>query len=355
LNQLTSYFKNRFENLVLSEDGTVKIYTDIKEENEAVKFGVGLYNRSESAVLKLMGKDVLEFLQRITTNDVLKLEPFHYVSTLFTNEKGRLIDRTSLIRLEDEFFLIGSKFNDAMLTRWIDKYIITEDVEWENYTNKSLILDIIGPQAESYLTLICGKDVDELDNNKLHKVSIDDTTAYLLKKKASNGELIYWLFSRIENSEVLLNYLLDHKSVFDFAMVGEDSFDRFRVINKVLKGGKEITDQFNPHEAGLINEVSFTKGCYIGQEVISRLDTYEKVQKELRKFEINSNDLNLPYELYSESNELLGIITTLSKNFKQDKIEGLGYFKIKYTSNKVELEIPQSKNDKGKLKIRFLD
>ncbi len=355
MNQLISYFKNKFENLVLSENGTVKIYTDIKEENNAVKFGVGIYNRSESAVLKLTGKDVLDFLQRITTNDVIKLEPYHYISTLFTNEKGRLIDRTSLIRLEEEFFLIGSKFNDAMLTRWIDKYIITEDVKCENFTNKFLILDIIGPQAESYLTLICGKDVDELDNNKLHKVSIDETTAYLLKKKASNGELIYWLFSLIENSEVLLNYLLSHKSVFDFAMVGEDSFDRFRVINKVTKGGKEITDQFNPYEANLINDVSFTKGCYIGQEVIARLDTYDKVQKKLRKFEINSNDLNLPYELYSEDNELVGIITTLSKNIEQDKIEGLGYFTLKQILNNVELIIPQKENDNKKLKIRFLD
>ena len=75
--------------MVLSEDGTVKVFTDIKEENNAVKFGVGIYNRSESAVLKLTGKDVLDFLQRITTNNVINLEPHHYVSTLFTNEKGR--------------------------------------------------------------------------------------------------------------------------------------------------------------------------------------------------------------------------------------------------------------------------
>ncbi|MCB0753295.1 MAG: hypothetical protein KDC52_17625, partial [Ignavibacteriae bacterium] len=162
MDSVKSYFKNKFENITFSEDGTVKIYSTVDQENNSVQYGVGIYNRSESAVIKLSGKDVLNFLQRITTNDVSKLEPFHYVTTLFTNEKGRLIDRTALIKFEDDYFLVGSKFNDAVLARWIDKYVITEDVKIENYTNKFLILDIIGPQAESYLTLICGKDVDEL-------------------------------------------------------------------------------------------------------------------------------------------------------------------------------------------------
>ncbi len=355
MSQIYSYFKNKLTDLVFANDGTIKIYSSYQIENEAIKYGVGIYNRSESAVLKLSGKDVLDFLQRISTNNVINLEPYHYISTLFTNEKGRLIDRTALIKLEDEYFLVGSKFNDSMLTRWIDKYIITEDVKFENFTNRFLILDIIGPQAESYLTLICGKEVDGLDNNRLHKVTIDFSTAYLLKKKAHSGEIIYWLITEIENSVKLLDYLLNHKSVFDLEMIGEDVFDRYRVINKVPKGGREISDKYNPHEANLSKEISFTKGCYIGQEVIARLETYDKVQKHLKKFVINSNNINLPAELLNAEKEVACTITTLTKNLEQNKFEGLGYFGKSAIEKNSEMELTLNGNLDQKFIVRLLD
>ncbi|MCB0748516.1 MAG: hypothetical protein KDC90_13730, partial [Ignavibacteriae bacterium] len=241
------------------------------------------------------------------------------------------------------------------LARWIDKYVITEDVKIENYTNKFLILDIIGPQAESYLTLICGKDVDELTDNKLHKVFIEETPAHLLKKKALSGESLYWLVSEVENSEILLDYLLSHKSVFDLEMIGEDSFDRYRVINKVLKFGKEISDNYNPHEANLLDDVSFKKGCYIGQEVIARLDTYDKVQKYLKRFVINNNDLILPAELFSTEKELVTIITTLTKNHENNEFEGLGYFKKSFIEKSKEFELSPKDKLNQKYKIRLLD
>ena len=162
MNNILKYFQDIFPELVIVDD-IIEKYTSYDEESNSVKYGVGIYNRSESAVLKLTGNDVLDFLQRISTNDVVNLDPYHYVITLFTNEKGRLIDRTVLLRIEERFYLIGSKRNDAALFRWLDRYIITEDVKIENLTNDYLILDVIGPQAESYLTLICGKEVDDLD------------------------------------------------------------------------------------------------------------------------------------------------------------------------------------------------
>ena len=150
MNSVVKYFETNFESIELNENNLVDSYSTLEKEINSVKYGVGIYNRSESAVIYLTGNDVLDFLNRISTNNVKELAPYHYISTLFINDKGRLIDRTALIRLEDEFYLVGSKNNDAVLSRWIDKYIITEDVKSENKTNQFLILDVIGPQAESY-------------------------------------------------------------------------------------------------------------------------------------------------------------------------------------------------------------
>lgn len=331
MDKVLEYFKYKYESLSLDKDNIVQSYSSVMEEINLVKYGVGIYNRSESAVIRLSGKDVLDFLQRISTNDVLTLESFHYITTLFTNEKGRLIDRTALVKFEEDYFLVGGKKNDAVLERWINKYIITEDVKNENYTGKYLILDIIGPQAEAYLTLICGKDVDDLDNNKLHKIDIENTQAYLLKRKAGSGEDLYWLICEIEFAQGIFEYLLSHKSVFDLSMVGENAFDYYRVINKVPKNPNEINDNFNPHEVGLINEVSFKKGCYIGQEVIARLETYDKVQKKIKKVRINeANNIEVPFELYDNNGLEIGVLTTLIKSNENNYYEGLAFIRNAY-------------------------
>jgi folate-binding protein YgfZ len=356
LTNIVKYFEANFSNLKLNKDNLIEVYTDIIEEINSVKYGVGIYNRSESAVIYLKGKDVLNFLHRISTNNIKDLAPYHYVSTLFTNDKGRLIDRAALISLENEFYLVGSKYNDAALYRWINKYIITEDVQSENKTGQYLILDVVGPQAESYLTLICGKEVDDLDNNKLHKIDIDGSTAYLLKKNTGTGETLYWVISDILFTERIMVYLLSHKSVFDLSMIGEYAFDFYRVLNKVPKNPNEINDNFNPHETGLINEVSFNKGCYIGQEVIARLDTYDKVQKSLKKVQVEGIDnLKLPAELYNNSKELVGIITTIVKSDLNNHYEGLAIIRNAFNQTNEHIENLQIDSENNFIKLKVLD
>ncbi|MDX1701538.1 MAG: hypothetical protein R3250_13015 [Melioribacteraceae bacterium] len=345
MSSILKYFQDIYPELIINND-IIDKYSNYDEEINSVKYGVGIYNRSESAVLKLTGNDVLDFLQRISTNDVNNLEQFHYVITLFTNEKGRLIDRTVLLRVEERFYLIGSKRNDAALYRWLNRYIITEDVKVENLTNDYLILDIIGPQAESYLTLICGKEVDNLDNNQLHEIGINDTKSYLLKKRASSGEDLYWIIAKMSDAKILLDYLLSHRSVFDLSMVGEKAFDYYRTINLIPKFPNEINDSFNPHETGLINEVSTTKGCYIGQEVVARLDTYDKVQKNLRKVEVEGiKSSDLPIEFYEKNDELIGILTTCIESKVNSHIEGLAFIKRSYENKKELSGVKSSSGD----------
>ncbi len=355
MNKVIKYFQDKFDTLSVDDSDIVQVYSSVKEEDKSVKYGVGLYNRTESAVLHLQGKDVVEFLQRISTNDVINLESYHYITTLFTNEKGRLIDRTILVRIDDEYFLIGSKKNGLALNRWVSKFIITEDVQVDNRIGEYLILDIIGPQAESYLTLICGEEVDDLDDNKLNEVEIDNTRSYLLKKSAPNGENLYWLISEIRFAEKLFDYLLSHTSVFDLSMVGEQAFDYYRVLNKVPKYPNEINDSFNPHEAGLINEVSFSKGCYIGQEVVARLNTYDKVHKNLRRVRIDSEEeISVPIKLYDSNKDSLAILTTLTKSLENNHYEGLA-FVYKNFSEEKKIDGVKAEGISNELKIKILD
>ncbi|MEE9431621.1 MAG: hypothetical protein V3V16_11305 [Melioribacteraceae bacterium] len=331
MKEVKKYFEETFSQLEFSDDELVNTYTTLEEELNIINYGVGLHNRSHHNIIKLNGKDVLDLLQRISTNDVIGLEDFHYVNTLFTNDKGRLIDRTTLIKFAEDFFLVTSFDNDNRLLSWLNKYIITEDVKLENESGKYMLLEVLGPQAESYLTLICGKDVDELDHNKIHRVDVEELKFHLLKKQSLTGEDLYWIIAKIDGATKIIEYLLSHKSVFDLAMIGEQALKYFRIENVIPTYPGEINDNYNPYEAGLIKEVNSTKGCYIGQEVIARLDTYKKVQRTLKNVQVTGlTKTETPIEILDAHSEVIGVITSLVKMEQENIYNCLCYLKNKH-------------------------
>jgi len=96
--------------------------------------------------------------------------------------------------------------------------------------------------------------------------------------------------------------------------------------------GTEITQDYNPHEARLTAAISFTKGCYTGQEVIARLDTYEKIQKYLMIVELSEKLSQMPpLEVYIDE-EQVGYLTSYTYNPVTEKSIGLAYIKKMYTT-----------------------
>jgi folate-binding protein YgfZ len=163
------------------------------------------------------------------------------------------------------------------------------------------------------------------------------------------------LISEIKNAKELLDYILSHKSVFDLSMVGEKAFDYYRVIHRVPKFPNEINDKFNPHEAGLMNEVNSSKGCYIGQEVIARLETYEKVQKSLKKVKIEGMQTStLPVEIYYQDDQLLGILTTSVKVLENNHLEGLAFIRSSFIDKPLHHNVKSSAGD-AKVNLRIVE
>lgn len=311
---MINYVKNKFPGA--SINGTIiNSVTEFSNEYETLKNSVGIRILTENTLLKLSGKDTLDFLHRISTNDLKNLEESKNRNTLFTNEKGRLIDKTTIVRLEDGYLLLGGKGTQSLLSRWIDKYIITEDIKIIDARKEFRVAELIGPQTESYLTQLCGKCIDELPENTVKNFVMDELSAMVLKYTEKNGNKKYYMILKNDSAEKVMDYLLSQNNIFEVKLVGEDAYNHYRIEKGWAEAPNEINDNFNPYEAGLIDEVNFKKGCYIGQEVIARLDTYDKVQKKLCGVTISGTlSSELPLTLLDEENKEAGFITSLSPN-----------------------------------------
>ncbi|MCX7797270.1 MAG: hypothetical protein N2249_01440 [Melioribacter sp.] len=323
---------NKFPNCIF-ENSSLKIVSNIKEEYYSLRYGVAL-RINNTVIIQLKGKDSLEFLHRISTNDVKNLQPNKKKNTLFLNEKGRFIDRTTLLNFGDYLVLVGLKDETKKLINWINKYIITEEIETYDMTDINLIIEIIGPQAESFLTLILGEKLNDLDDDNIVDAVIDNLNFKIFVCKEKNELKVYKILISVEQLSFFVDYILNNKCVFDLKFIGDASYQIFRV-EKGLPDITEINLNFNPHEIDLTNEISFTKGCYIGQEVIARLETYDKVQRKLSGIifndEINLNNLT---ELMNENGEMIGYVTTTVDSELLNKKIGLAVLKKNYLDKK---------------------
>jgi tRNA-modifying protein YgfZ len=313
-------------------------YNSIEKELECLYTGVGLRNISHFGIIELKGKDVLDFLHRISTNSLKDIPKAHIKDTLFTSDKGRIISLGKLINFEDYQLLICGRENKPKLMSWIRKYIITDDVQVNDANSKYNLLELLGPQADSFIRLICGNVLNDIEQNTLKIIQSENILFFLIKLLDERGQGKFWLLADLENSKRLIDSMVEYNGPFDFSLIGEDAYNSYRIEQGIPVAPNELNDQYNPHEANLMSLVDTTKGCYIGQEVIERLDTYNKVQKYLYGVEFDEQLLGEDqFTLLSEDGAEVGTVTSSVNSLKLNIPIGLAFIRKAFADEGTKL------------------
>jgi folate-binding protein YgfZ len=216
-------------------------------------------------IVTMSGRESVDFLHRMTTNDFSSFREGDVQNTLAITEKGRMIDTLWVEHRGASLRLFASKGMGDAIARWLSTYIIMEEIE--------------------VTTAVPGHRVD----------------VYF----SPNGRADYFGHP--------CSFEMDGPLQEGYAIFSSDEFERFRIMNGIPWTAKEITSDRNPLELGLWDWISFTKGCYIGQEVIARLDTYQKVQRAL--FLLSSQtDIQALSPVHSADGTVLGSVTSVVRD-----------------------------------------
>ncbi len=300
------------------------MYSSVKEELQAIYQRVGLLDRSYLGKIIAKGADAADLIDRISTNDMKELIMGVACDTVFCTPKGRIIDYAKVLQYEDQLLIISSYLSNEHLIDWINRFIILEDAELEDCSEQFIWLTLLGPDAKMFIGHISGQPVlDEYETILLEKENIKFPALinhnfkvpcynFCLPKKEAK-DIIKWI-----------NVSLDE---FNGRIIGDDAFQVMRIESAMPDWGTELTEDYNPHEARLINAVSFTKGCYTGQEIIARLDTYDKVQKYLMIFDFEHQLQHSPPFNVFYDDEKIGTMTSYAYNPTKNASCGLGYIK----------------------------
>lgn len=318
-------------------------YGDVRAELDAINLNVALLDRSYLGKISLRGQDALDLLNRVSTNDLQYLAVGTMCDTVFASPKGRLIDYCRVINSGNDLFVVGSFFHVNHLIEWINRFIILEDVEVKDVTEEYSWLTLIGPHAKMFLSQLSNKGVT--GNEEAIWIEIKGKNFPVLKNTSFKLPAYNFFFSN-SDAWTIIPVLLDHLSNSNGKLIGDIAFQTTRVESGMPDWGTEITQDYNPHEARLTHAISFTKGCYTGQEVIARLDTYDKVQKYLMIVELADKLSQFPpLEVYIDE-EQVGHLTSYTYNPITKKSLGLAYIKKMYTTENdlfVEIKTGASK------------
>lgn len=303
-------------------------YGKIESELQALNHNIGILDRSYLGKLKLTGKDALDLLNRITTNDLQLLAVGTMVDTVFATPKGRMIDYCRVINTGDGLLLISSFLSVNHLIEWLNRFIILEDVQIADVSNEYIWLTGLGPHIRMFSSEFADHQITDAEDANWLKINGTDIPA--LKNQNFKIPALNYCFGREQALEIF-GTLVETMDSYGGRLIGDTAFQIIRVESGMPDWGTEITQDYNPHEARLTGAISFTKGCYTGQEVIARLDTYEKVQKYLMIIEISTRlSQTPPLDLYIDE-EMVGHLTSAVFNPVSDRSIGLGYVKKMYS------------------------
>ena len=232
----------------------------------------GLLDRSERGKLALTGADARSFLQGQVTNDVEGLTPGQGCYAAFLTPKGKMLGDLRILDAGDEVLLDTERVALQALFNMIRQFSIGYDVELHKRTLERGLLSLIGPEAG----VIAGASELSANENANSLLSIPGTQ---LSARAIRTDVGIDLLCYSADTDALRAALEDAGAV----PVAEAAVECLRVERGRPRYGIDLDDSVIPQEAGL-NEraVSFTKGCYVGQETVARLYYRGKPNRQLR-------------------------------------------------------------------------
>jgi len=239
--------------------------------------------------VRVTGKDRVDLLQRLTTNDMKAIAPGQGVTNLFLTNKGRIIELCDILAFPEHLLVVLGSEEPARLVEWIERYVFMEDVVAADVTAEACMFGVFGPQAGAVIEAVSGVSAITGRDHRAATIGGADVVVGGAEPLAGAGFRV-------------LGNAADAGAIESALLAGGDGVRRadpaaleaLRIEAGWPAAGHELTEHWNPLDADLRWAVSYTKGCYTGQEVVARLTTYKKVQHSLRGLKIAGQTVPAP-------------------------------------------------------------
>ncbi len=311
-------------------------------EYHAVRQGVGLCDLSHRGLVRVTGADRRRFLHAMVSNDTASLQPGQgCYATLLTN-KGKLVADFVVYADSDAYLLDLEPQRAQPFIEEIDCFIIADDVSFSDESTQWGLLSLQGPRAADLLALTLEPDVHvkvpELPTYAHIMCELAGHPVYLIRR-SHTGEMGYQLLAPRDALPALWQALWQHRDACNAHAVGLEALEVLRIEAGIPCFGRDMTADTMPIEANLLEAISYTKGCYIGQEVIARIDARGHVNRKLMGLFLEGTVLPEHGATIISPQREVGWITSATHSPALQRNIALGYVRREVLTPGTQLEV----------------
>ncbi len=252
------------------------------EEYQAVRQAVGLSDLSLRGKIRITGDDRVKWLQGLISNDILPLLPGQGNYSSFLTYKGKMLGYFRVYVLADSLWVedVG-EVGDATIQALKKFLLYGIKAKMENCAESWGLLLVSGPKACATVSAAFGVEMSDTKPVSTIAAQIGGQASFVLRTEET-GETDIEVLLPAEALSTAWDQLMKAGAAYDIKAVGGHAREALRIEAGLPKAGADLNEEIVPPEANLEGKAfSLSKGCYPGQEVVARMDTYGNVRRRL--------------------------------------------------------------------------
>ncbi len=317
---------------------TVLSFGDPAAEFRALLEGAAIFDLSWQSRLVLGGEDRVRWLNGMVTNNIRDLAFNHGNYSFVLNPQGRNLGDLTAYNRGDYVLIATDREQAPKLKELFDRYIIMDDVEVEDITDKLAAIGVAGPQAATILNaagieasaMVPGEVIDPVWQG----VGISVARSVLPQMDG------YEIWSTAENLDRVWDALVSSGA----RPVGSKALELYRVARGVPRYGVDLRERDLPQETGQQHVLNFAKGCYVGQEIVERIRSRGNVHRILVGLEIQDDVPAAGEKIVAEDKQVGEVTSAARVPFPTaDRTLGLGYIRREFADPGTEVKVGEQR------------
>ena len=325
-------------------------YGDLRGEYNAIRGGVAVIDFSAAGKLQLSGKNSVQFLNGLISNDVKSLQAGEGVLAAFPTLQGKLLALCRIYNLGEYLLLELDAINREKILKNLSRFVPAGEFFVSDVSDHFALLSLQRPRSMELIEALTGQAIDDgrrgIAERRIAGAQI------LIASHSRCGETGFDLFIPVESARQTLETILARGIIFGARQAGSGAFEIARIEAGVPREGVDAGENYIILESELESAVSYTKGCYLGQEVIARIHWRGQPAKRLRGLLIEAGQLPAPgAEIFADDGKKVGEVTSSAQSFALDRFIALGYVHRYYLAPGTEFTLKQGDSDLGRAEL----
>jgi aminomethyltransferase len=300
-------------------------FAGLDAEHRAARESVSIFDTNWNAIWMVGGRDRVQYLHNITSNDIKSLAEGQGKLALLLNPQGHILAELEIYALAEKLLLRSHAAQRERTLATLKKYIIGSKVEIEDATERMGSFAIEGPRATEAVRRVCGAEIDGMAEMSIQEAIIEGNSCWLLRR-SHFGEVGTEILASRDHLPAIWRKALAVVRGLEGAPIGMKALNALRLEARIPWFPMDFNDAMIPHEAVLEDtHISFNKGCYTGQEIVERVRSRGQVNRKRVSLKFSTTDPPAAGTKLRSGGTEIGFVTSTAFSPSAGAAIGMGY------------------------------